>query len=379
MKSYLLVSGDFVRTGGMDRANYALADYLAQHGNEVHLVAHRVAEDLSSRPNVIVHRVAKPMHSYLLATPLLDRVGRYWAKRIAARGGRVLVNGGNCRWGDINWVHYVHAAYEPEAVGGLARRLKSRLSHRLFLADERKALQGAHVVITNSRRTRQDVVAKVGLPDDLVHTVYYGIDANRFRLVTLEERSRVRDALGWTIDRSIVAFVGALGDRRKGFDTLFAAVERLCGDPRWDVDFAVIGTGADLPAWKSQAAGAGLRSRVHFLGFCEDVPAILSACDALVAPTRYEAYGLAVQEALCCGVPAFVTRTAGVAEHYTAELRGLLISDPDNVTDLTERLRAWRNQAEYYQLAVATLSQKLRAFTWDDMATQIIGRIEAVE
>jgi hypothetical protein len=38
MKPYLLVTGDFVKTGGMDRANYALAHYLARQGGEVHLV-----------------------------------------------------------------------------------------------------------------------------------------------------------------------------------------------------------------------------------------------------------------------------------------------------------------------------------------------------
>ena len=33
---FALVSGDFVKTGGMDRANYALASYLARQGRAVH-------------------------------------------------------------------------------------------------------------------------------------------------------------------------------------------------------------------------------------------------------------------------------------------------------------------------------------------------------
>ena len=43
MKPYLIVTGDFVKTGGMDRANYALARYVAERGAETHLVAYRVA------------------------------------------------------------------------------------------------------------------------------------------------------------------------------------------------------------------------------------------------------------------------------------------------------------------------------------------------
>jgi len=104
MKSYLLVTGDFVRTGGMDRANFALADYLARQGEQVHLVAHRVASELLAYPNVTFHRVPKVANSYLLSSPLLNWVGRSQAQQITALGGRVLVNGGNCQWGDVNWL-----------------------------------------------------------------------------------------------------------------------------------------------------------------------------------------------------------------------------------------------------------------------------------
>ena len=44
----MIVAGDFVRTGGMDAANHALASFLARGGRETHLVAHRVADDLAA-------------------------------------------------------------------------------------------------------------------------------------------------------------------------------------------------------------------------------------------------------------------------------------------------------------------------------------------
>ena len=56
MTPYLLVSGDFVHTGGMDQANLALASYLADRDHEVHLVTHRADKELAQRPNVIVRR-----------------------------------------------------------------------------------------------------------------------------------------------------------------------------------------------------------------------------------------------------------------------------------------------------------------------------------
>ena len=40
MSRWLVASGDFTTLGGMDRANHALAGFLARRGTPVHLVAH---------------------------------------------------------------------------------------------------------------------------------------------------------------------------------------------------------------------------------------------------------------------------------------------------------------------------------------------------
>src|SRR5437867_10405063 len=57
---YTTLFRSFVTTGGMDMANYALADHAVRRGREVHLVAHRVAPELARLRTVRVHRVPKP-------------------------------------------------------------------------------------------------------------------------------------------------------------------------------------------------------------------------------------------------------------------------------------------------------------------------------
>jgi glycosyltransferase involved in cell wall biosynthesis len=84
-----------------------------------------------------------------------------------------------------------------------------------------------------------------------------------------------------------------------------------------------------------------------------------------VSPTRYEAYGLGVHEALCCGLPAIVSADAGVAERYPPDLADLLLPDPDDDADLAGRLR--RCRAEMPRERVRDLSARLRSYTWDDM------------
>lgn len=369
MERVVLVSGDFVRTGGMDMPNFAVAQHLAKCGVSVQLVAFRIAEELEKEANIRWRKVPKPLRSYSLGLPLLDHFGRIAARKCLARGGRVIVNGGNCQVGDVNWVHYVHAAYHPSLSTSMLRRVQHALGHRSSIAQERSALRKARLIIANSERTRRDL-NELGIDDALIRTVYYGIDPHRFSPPSDERRRSVRAQLKLP-DRPQVAFVGALGDRRKGFDTVFGAWASLCRDPAWECDLVVVGQGAELPIWQRRARDAGIQDRIEFLGFRRDVPDILAACDALVAPTRYEAYGLGVQEALCVALPALVSAQAGVAERYPSALAELLLEDPTNTAQLEASLRNWRLHHERLRAAALDLSSQLRRRTWTVMAEEV--------
>lgn len=377
MKSFLLVAADFVKTGGMDRANYALADYLARQSVEVHLVAHRVDSQLQNYPNVFWHRVPKIAKSYFLGEFLLNAAGQFWAKRITAQGGRVLVNGGNCRWSDVNWVHYVHAAYQPNTQASFVQRLKCALTHPIYCQAEKRSLKNARIIIANSHRTVSDLIRyKLATPAKIC-PVYYGSDSSKFYAAGAEEVKFLRQKLNLPLNRSIVIFIGALGDRRKGFDVLFQAWQQLCQDPTWDSDLIVVGQGAELPRWRQRVRDQQLSDRIQFLGFRSDVPDLLRASDCLIAPTRYEAYGLGVHEALCCGIPAIVTATAGVAERYIQGLADLLLTDANNVSHLIDKLYHWRSHQNYYQQILHTqVIPQLHRETWDHMAKQIVDAVE---
>ncbi|HEY8210645.1 MAG TPA: glycosyltransferase family 4 protein [Myxococcaceae bacterium] len=370
----LLVTGDFVRTGGMDVANYGLAKYLARYGGPLHLVTHRVAPELAAFPNVHVHLVPRPGGSPFLGAPLLASTGRRWAGYVAAMGGRVIVNGGNCGAEDVNWVHYVHAVFQAPPEKKLLRRLKACAAGRVYRAQERERIRMAKVVIANSERTRKDLIERLDVRADLVKVVYYGTDPDQFRPGTFEERVDVRRELGAVESEPLVAFVGALGDRRKGFDVLFEAWSSLV-QRGWDGLLVVIGRGAELEQWRARAEAARPAMRVRFLGFRSDVDRILRGCDALVAPTRYEAYGLGVHEALCCGVPALVSERAGVAEVYPKALKPLLIQDPESPAQVASALERWRNGELDWRARVLDLSKDLRTRSWEEMARNFVDTI----
>ncbi|MGH9415931.1 MAG: glycosyltransferase family 4 protein [Terriglobales bacterium] len=379
MTPALIIAADFVKTGGMDRANYALADYWARQGMELHLVGHAAAPALLAYPNLHWHRVPRPRAHDALGWIPLARVGQRWARRIRRRGGRVVANGGNCDAGGANWVHYVHAAFRsplaPDA--GWLRRAWHRAKHSRALADERLALRHAVLAIANSERTRRDLIEHLHLDAGRIRVVYYGCDPEHFGPVGPAERTAARQRLGWSPERRVGLFVGALGDRRKNLDTVLDAWRRLAAQPGCDMDLVVVGRGAGRHAWRRQAQNAGLGARAEFLGFRRDVPDLLAASDVLIAPARYEAYGLAVHEALAREIPAILSADSGVAERLDAGLRPLTLDQAESGELLADRLRWWNTHGDTLRAPLAATALRIRAHTWDHMAADLTAAMRA--
>ncbi len=381
---YLIVTGDFVKAGGMNQPNYELARYLADEGYRTHLVGYRAADDLARHPRVVFHRVPKPAGSYFLGQPALNLLGRRWARAIAAAGGRAIVNGACCAWDDVNWVHHLQDAFAPRVTAGWVRRLKHRAQRRIDIAAERRILPRARIAITTTESMKCAMVERFKIAAERVHAVYLGIDTALFRPPDAGERAAARARLEQEAGsaergRPLVAFVGALGDTRKGFDKLFDAWARLCTLPSWDANLVVVAAGGELPQWKARAASAGIAARIRFLGFDRDdafVARVLWGCDALVLPSRYEGYGRPVQEALCCGIPALVSRASGIVEQYPANLADLIIPDAEDAGDIAERIARWRWSMDAWRESIAPFSAALRSHTWRSMAAQMVGCIE---
>jgi glycosyltransferase involved in cell wall biosynthesis len=370
---FLLVSGDFVPDGGMEIANYHLAKFIVRTGKPVHLVAHRVDRTLTMEPNVVWHKARRPLGSSFLGEPLLAHAGRRAARELGETGTRMIVNGGNCPLPDVNWVHFVHAAEPDVTAGNILRRSKALLAHRVFVDMEERALSRARLIIANSNRTKRDLIRCYGLEQSIIHVVYCGVNAKEFYPAGPDEKAAERADLGFPREKFLITFVGALGDRRKGFDSLLAAWQALDNCVRADSELIVVGAGAELATWKKRVADL---KTIRFLGFRRDVPRILRASDAFVAPARYEPFGLAVLEALCCGLPAVVSRHAGVTERYGSRLDDLLLDDPENIADLRTKLHTLITKRGQWTAIMETLSANLRAYTWEDMAHRFCSLIE---
>jgi glycosyltransferase involved in cell wall biosynthesis len=123
----------------------------------------------------------------------------------------------------------------------------------------------------------------------------------------------VRASLGLDARTPLIGVVGRLVED-KGQDDLLRAAAILA--PRHPEAVTVlVGTGRAERPLRTLAASLGVESRVRFLGFRDDVPAITSALSVSVLPSvDCDASSAVLKEALACGVPVVATDIGGASE-----------------------------------------------------------------
>ena len=370
---WLVVCGGFHQHGGMDRANLALAEYLRSSGHEVFLVGHDFDQERTK--GFTRREVPRFLGSTALGERGLWQIGKRQAERLAQEHprARVVVNGGNCCFGDINWVHYIHNGYPSTYRNApIWIRWKDQFLRAMYRRREALALRSARLVIANSQTAARQVITEVGVPASRVKVVYLGCSPDS-RPATVSERTAAREWLKIRPTDRVLAFVGALTwDENKGLETLWRAWEKTSHIFGGNCILVVAGAGAKLARWRSRIAASDLGQSVRVLGFTERVNDVLAAADLLVSPSRYETFGLNVQEAICRGVPAIASASAGIAELYPEEMRPLLLPDCEDSDGLSRLIKRCLDDLEKWKERTRAFADQLRSYTWSDMAKRIV-------
>jgi glycosyltransferase involved in cell wall biosynthesis len=119
----------------------------------------------------------------------------------------------------------------------------------------------------------------------------------------------------FTRGRKAFVFLGSLS-RRKGIDVLLRAAARVLPDaPEWVV--VLVGNEPLNGRYHRLAEQLNLPDRVLFRGAVppSELPAVIAACRVLVLPSRYDGWGVAVNEGLLGGLALLVSHMCGAGEH----------------------------------------------------------------
>ncbi|MFI8169996.1 glycosyltransferase [Streptomyces sp. NPDC085931] len=171
----------------------------------------------------------------------------------------------------------------------------------LYLAGERLGRTTVAVSPTVADRLK-----RWGVPGPRIEVVPNGIDVARFRF-DAARRAQTRRRLGLPEDAYVIGAVGRLAPGKR-FGVLIRALAQLPEDHR----LLLVGGGPEEDVLRRTARAAGVADRVLFTGErpCvpdgspgPDLPSLACAMDVLASPSPEEAFGLAIVEALACGLP----------------------------------------------------------------------------
>jgi glycosyltransferase involved in cell wall biosynthesis len=194
------------------------------------------------------------------------------------------------------------------------------------------------VTVTDAIR-RQLLASGLGV-DDRVVALPGGVDIERYRPAArpahgLDPRAVVKVPPD-------VPLVGLVGGFRvmKGHETVVAAAARLAAaGHRFHLVF--VGQGPFSQRVRGLVETAGLADRVSFVGFFDDLPAMMAALDVgLYAALESDGMSRVLWEYLAAGVPVVATRVGVVPEVLEHDVTALLVpaGEPVPLAAAVERL-----------------------------------------
>lgn len=169
-----------------------------------------------------------------------------------------------------------------------------------------------------------------GVPRSRVKVIYNGIDMPPENPRTTG--NPLRHSLGGD---PLIGMVSRMA-QEKDYDTFLRAAALLKRTfPK--VRYLAVGDGPERKRLEALAMDLGLSGTVVFTGYTQDIWSVLDALGILVLSSRQEGLGLAVLEAMACGLPVVASNTGGLPEAVIHGRTGLLFT-PGSAENLAESL-----------------------------------------
>ncbi|HEX8720881.1 MAG TPA: glycosyltransferase family 4 protein [Pyrinomonadaceae bacterium] len=310
-------------------------------GGERHLLD--LARGLAGRGHEVFAALAEgsPLRERLPFLPL-RRVRTLPLRNALDLRGAVLL-AALAREHEVGVIHaHVARDYTPAsfAARGAPRARLVVTRHVLFPLSRahRVVLSNAARVIAVSEAVARSLRAQKIFDEEKIRVVRNGVDLARFarerEAFELSSAASAR-ARGSAALPFRVGIVGELSAVKNQADFLHAAALL---DERFGrrVEFVIAGAdasrGGEYGAHVARLVeDLGLRDRARLLGRLgeDELPRLTASLDVLVSASRSEAFGMAMVEALACGVPVVATETEGAREIVEDGVAGLLVPSGD--------------------------------------------------
>lgn len=201
-----------------------------------------------------------------------------------------------------------------------------------------------------------------------IRVIHTGLDLAAFE--GGQPREAVRREFGFGEDDVVAGTVSRLF-AEKGHDVLLEAAHQL-RDRCPNLRLLIVGTGDQRETLERQAERLGIRGRVVFTGFYEDLPGALRAMDFFAQPSVLEeGFPTAILEAEVMGLPIVASDIGGTHETIDVGKTGLLVP-PHDAAALAGAIESLVNDAgRRHAMAAEARPFIERSFTLNDMVGQV--------
>jgi glycosyltransferase involved in cell wall biosynthesis len=125
-------------------------------------------------------------------------------------------------------------------------------------------------------------------------------------------------------DAPLIVWLGRM-EHEKGPDVVLKALAQIPNAIVW-----MAGDGGYMEQAQTLARDLGISARVRFLGWRDDIHALLESADLFVCASRTEAHGNIILEAWSHGVPIVATRSPGPSYLIEDGVTGILVPNEDH-------------------------------------------------
>jgi glycosyltransferase involved in cell wall biosynthesis len=231
-----------------------------------------------------------------------------------------------------------------------------------------QSVRVADAVLVLTEDEREFVVERLHAKAEAVRVVPHGLDDSLLAAPSFAERRQ-------SDDQAVrLCFIGNWIDRKGILDVVRSVELLLSHGTRFDLLVAGAGRQKEdvLAAFPTEAKG---NIRVVERYHREDLAQLLADRDILVFPSFYEGFGLAVLEAMACGVVPVTTRVGVVPSLVESEVNGFVVPAgwPQDIVNAIEALAADRKRLEQMRLAA---HEAARRFTWRQTAQETLALYE---
>jgi glycosyltransferase involved in cell wall biosynthesis len=166
-------------------------------------------------------------------------------------------------------------------------------------------------------------------------------------------------------DRRLLLFLGRI-HAKKGCDMLVEAFARAAArDPELDLVMAGPDQQNSRAALEQRVRAAGMEKRVHWPGMLlGDVKwGAFRAAEAFILPSHQENFGIAVAEALACGVPVLLSDKVNIAAEIAGDGAGLM--EPDTAEGTAALISRWMAMSDGERAAMGRRAAECFARRYD--------------